>query len=66
MSFYVLDRDSEEWYKFEFEEVLDEISNPFAYKQVILNAMYAIYQCTMGKKRAENIYLLLIWNNSEK
>lgn len=55
MSFYILDRDTEEWDELDLEEAIDEIPITFDYRQVILNIMYAIYQDSKGKNRAENL-----------
>lgn len=59
MSFYTLDRDTEEWNELDLEEAIDEIPITFDYNQVILNVMYAIYQDCKGKNRAENLYRYL-------
>ncbi len=56
ISFYTLDRDTEEWNDLDLEEAIDEISMNFDYRQVVLNMMYATYQSTKGKNRVENLY----------
>lgn len=62
LSFCVSDMDTEDWNELEFEEVMDEILTTFNYKRIVLNSIYATYQITRGKERAESIYRYLTWD----
>ena len=61
MSFFVSDRDTEDWNEFDFVEVVNEIWIKFNYERIILNLMYAIYQTKKGRDRSENIFRYLTW-----
>lgn len=63
--FFVSDRDTGDWNELDFEEVIDEIWTNFNYERIILNLMYATYQITKGKDRAESLYEYLRWNQGK-
>ncbi|MCK9217473.1 MAG: hypothetical protein M0P77_06090 [Firmicutes bacterium] len=65
MSFIVSDRDVDDWNEFDFEEVIDEIWINFNIERIILYLMYATYQITKGKDRAQSLYGHLRWNKEK-
>ena len=65
MVFIVSDRDTGDCNEFDFEEVVDEMWTNFNYERIILNLMYATYQITKGKDKAESLYEYLRWNKGK-
>lgn len=65
MSFFVSDRDTDEWNEFDFEEVVNEIWTKFDYEGIILTLIYAIYQTKKEKDRVEHIFRYLTWGKGK-
>ena len=65
MSFNVSDVGTGDWYEMNFKEITDEVINSFDYERVILNLLYATYNVTDGRNRAEVLYKYLNWDESK-